>query len=139
MADKPKSAPFNPLAAWQEAIQKWEHELNAWSGQFTSSEEFGALIGQATKATVIAQKAMAEQTEAVLRSLNLPSKSQIEEVSERLAVIEDHLAQMRLQLARFDSSAAPTPAAPEPRRTRKPPAAAPAPAPAAGKAAKRDA
>lgn len=142
MAEKPKSAPFNPLAAWQEAIQKWEHELNAWSGQFTSSEEFGALIGQATKATVIAQKAMAEQTEAVLRSLNLPSKSQIEEISERLAVIEDHLAQMRLQLGRFDSSAAPTPVAPEPRRTRKPPAPASAPAasaPAAAKAAKRDA
>jgi len=130
MADTPpKQAPFNPLAAWQDAIQKWEHELNAWSGQFTSSEEFGALIGQATKATVIAQKAMAEQTEAVLRSLNLPSKSQIDEISQRLAVIEDHIAQIRLQLGQSDTGAAPRPpAAPEPRRTRKPPAATAAPA-----------
>lgn len=118
MADKP----FNPVAAWQDAIQKWEHELNAWSGQFTSSEEFGALIGQATKATVIAQKAMAEQTEAVLKSLNLPSKSQIDEISERLAVIEDHIAQLRLQLGQPEAGQAPrAPAVSEPRRTRKPP------------------
>ncbi len=124
MADKPSaSPPFNPLAAWQGAIQKWEHELNAWSGQFTSSEEFGALVGQATKATVIAQKAMAEQTESVLRSLNMPSKSQIDEISERLAVIEDHLAQIRLQLGQSEKGAAPQAAsAPEPRRTRRPPA-----------------
>ena len=72
---------FNPFEAWQEIVQRWEHELNAWSGQITKSEEFGALIGQATKATIYAQKAMAEQTEAVLRSLNLPSKSQIEEIT----------------------------------------------------------
>lgn len=110
--------PFNPVAAWQDAIQRWEHELNAWSGQFTKSEEFGALIGQATKATIYAQKAMAEQTETVLRSLNLPSKSQIEEISQRLAVIEDHIAQIRLGMG---EGAQKTPGA-EPRRTRKPPA-----------------
>ncbi len=107
---------FNPFEAWQEVVQRWEHELNAWSGQITKSEEFGALIGQATKATIYAQKAMAEQTEAVLRSLNLPSKSQIEEISERLAVIEDHLAQLRLgRVGEGDKVAAA-----EPSRTRKP-------------------
>lgn len=109
---------FNPVEAWQQIIQRWEHELNAWSGQFTKSEEFGALIGQATKATVYAQKAMAEQTEAVLRSLNLPSKSQIDEISQRLAVIEDHLAQLKLAAeGRKERNESP-----EPRRTRKPPA-----------------
>ena len=110
--------PFNPVAAWQDVIQRWEHELNAWSGQFTNSEEFGALIGQATKATVYAQKAMAEQTEAVLRSLNLPSKSQIDEISERLAVIEDHIAQIRLEMGEGTRK----PSGGEPKRTRKPPA-----------------
>jgi len=112
MADKP----FNPVQAWQEVVQRWEHELNAWSGQFTKSEEFSAMIGQATKATVYAQKAMAEHTETVLRSLNLPSKSQIEELSERLAVIEDHIAQIKLQLG----DGAPKPSGTEPRRTRTP-------------------
>ncbi|RVQ64842.1 hypothetical protein EKN06_14690 [Croceicoccus ponticola] len=107
---------FNPIEAWQEIVQRWETELNEWSSQITQSEEFGALIGQATKATVYAQKTMAEQTEAVLRSLNLPSKSQIDEISERLAVIEDHLAQLKLAVGERN----PAPSAPEPRRTRKP-------------------
>lgn len=107
---------FNPIEAWQQIVQRWETELNEWSGQITKSEEFSALIGQATKATIYAQKTMAEQTEAVLRSLNLPSKSQIDEISERLAVIEDHLAQLKLAVKERNQS----PAAPEPRRTRKP-------------------
>ncbi|WP_066553337.1 hypothetical protein [Croceicoccus bisphenolivorans] len=114
---------FDPVAEWQSFVQRWEQEINAWSGQLTGSEEFSALMGQATKMTVLGQKAMAEQTEAILKTLNLPTKSQLEELGTRLDAIEDQIVQIRLLIE--GGKATPVkPARAEPTRTRQPPAKA---------------
>jgi len=112
---------FDPLAAWQKAIQDWEVEINAWSGKFTESEQFSAMMGQATKMVVVAQKTVTDQLEGFLQNLNLPSKKQVEALDDRLAAIEDSIAQLRIALDRLAANAPSTPAAPEPRRTRVPP------------------
>lgn len=113
---------FDPAAAWADMVQKWEHEINSWSGKVTESEQFGALLGQATKVQLGAQKIFGEQMESLLKQLNLPSKAQLEALSERLDAIEESLDRLRLSI---EQAAAPAPtqaARPASRRTRKPPA-----------------
>ncbi|MDE2597077.1 MAG: hypothetical protein KGL44_09390 [Sphingomonadales bacterium] len=115
---------FDPAAAWSDFVQKWEHEINSWSGKLTESEQFGAMMGQATKVQMATQKAMADHMESVLRSLNLPSKAQVDALSERLDAIEEAIERLRLSLEPGPAAApargpAPAPAL-APRRTRKP-------------------
>lgn len=113
-------APFDPVSAWQDMVQKWEHEINSWSGKFTENEQFSAVMGQATKASLYAQKAMAEHMESVLRSLNLPSKTQVEELAERLDAIEESIERLRLALEPGSTIPAPESPRAAPRRSRKP-------------------
>ncbi|MFM5930505.1 MAG: poly(R)-hydroxyalkanoic acid synthase subunit PhaE [Novosphingobium sp.] len=115
-----KPTAFDPVATWQDMVQKWEHEINSWSGKFTESEQFSAVMGQATKASLYAQKAMAEHMESVLRSLNLPSKTQVEELAERLDAIEESIERLRLALEPGARIPEPESPRPSPRRSRKP-------------------
>lgn len=118
--------PFDPVAAWQDMVQKWEHEINTWSNRMTESEQFGAVMGQATKVSLVAQRAFAEQMESLLRSMNLPSKAQVDSLAERLDAIEDSIDRLRLAVeaqngAKNATAPSPAPSAtPAPRRTRKP-------------------
>lgn len=115
--------PFDPVAAWQDMVQKWEQEINGWSGKLTESEQFSALMGQATKVQLVAQRAFSEQMEGLLRNLNLPSKSQVEALSERIDGLEDSIDRVRLAIEALATKSAAAPTPPEPRRTRKPPQA----------------
>ncbi|KHK93542.1 hypothetical protein [Novosphingobium malaysiense] len=111
---------YDPIAAWQKMIQDWEGEINAWSGKLTQSEQFSAVLGQATKMIVVAQKTMSEQLEGLLQSLNLPSKTQVEAMTDRLDAIEDSIAQLRIALEKLANEETPSPTKTEPRRTRVP-------------------
>lgn len=102
--------PFDPVAAWQDMVQKWEQEINGWSGKLTESEQFGAMIGQMSKVQLVAQRAFAEQMEGLLRNLNLPSKAQVDALSERLDSIEDSIDRVRLAIEALAGNTAPTPA-----------------------------
>ena len=88
---------FDPFRAWQDLVQKWEIEINEWSGKMTESDQFSAMMGQATKMNLVAQKAWA--------------------ITERLDRIEDNIERMRLAM---EQSGKPQ-ARPEPSRTRKAP------------------
>lgn len=112
MSDKP----FDPMAAWQDMLRQWEIQTNDWSGKLTETEGFSAAMNQLHKSTVLAQKTFAETTEKLLKSLNLPSKTQLDTVLERLDAIEEEIARLRLSLGQQPG------ARPAPKRTRKPPA-----------------
>ncbi|CCA92556.1 MULTISPECIES: hypothetical protein [unclassified Novosphingobium] len=114
------NAPYDPLAAWQKFVQDWELEINAWSGKFTESEQFSAIMGQATKMMLVAQRTVTDQLENVLQSLNLPTKAQVEGLSDRLDAIEDSIAQLRIALDKLAQDGPVREGKQEPRRTRKP-------------------
>lgn len=117
MKDQNKVA-SDPFATWQKMIQDWETEINTWSTRFTQSEEFSAVMGQTTKMMIVAQKTMTERLEGILQTLNLPSKTQIETLADRLDSIEDSIAQLRIALDKLANTAAPDQITP--RRTRVP-------------------
>ena len=106
---------FDPAATWQKLVSRWEQEVNEWSGKLTENEQFGKMMGQATKMQIMAQRSFNEHMEKLLKSLNLPSKSEIDAITERLDHIEELLE--RLTLAACPAAAPPAPA---PKRTRKP-------------------
>lgn len=112
-----KPPAFDPTATWQDFVKRWEQEVNEWSGKLTETEQFGSIMGQATKVQILAQKSFSEHMEKVLRSLNLPTREQVDALGSRLADIEAQIEALRLAL----SAAAPTDTArPKPPRTRKP-------------------
>ncbi len=111
---------FDPMAAWQDLLRKWEVQTNEWSGKVTETEQFGAWMNGAAQMSLITQRAVAEQMEKILRSLNLPSKSQLDAMSERLDAIEEGIANLRAMMAR-DGVPPPAPR-PAPSRHRQPPA-----------------
>lgn len=113
--------PFDPIAQWQKMVSQWEQEINTWSGKLTESEQFSAMMGQATKVQAVAQRAFADQMESLLKNLNLPSKAQVEALAERLDGLEDSIDRVRLAIEALAGKAAMAPAAPEPRRTKQPP------------------
>lgn len=108
---------FDPAAAWQKMVSRWEQEINSWSGKITESQQFGEVMAQATKMQIMAQRSFHDHMEKVLKSLNLPSKAQVEALSERLDRIEESIERLTIALA----SAEGAPAKPAPKRTRKPP------------------
>lgn len=108
---------FDPFRAWQDLVQKWEIEINDWSGKMTESDQFSAMMGQATKMNLVAQKAWAERMETMLAALNMPTKSQVEDITERLDRIEDNIERMRLALEQSGNA----PVRLEPKRTRQAP------------------
>ena len=116
MSQKPA---FDPAAVWQKMISRWEQEVNDWSGKLTQNEQFGKVMSQATKMQIMAQRSFNDHMEKLLKSLNLPSKTEIEEISERLDRIEEVLERLTLTLghAQENPVAAPKrprkPAAPE--------------------------
>ncbi len=115
--------PFDPLAQWQQMVQKWEQEVNTWSGKMTENDQFSAFMGQATKVQMVAQRAIAEQMETLLKNLNLPSKAQVEALAERLDGLEDSIDRVRLAIEALASKSAAAPPVAEPRRTKQPPKA----------------
>lgn len=122
MTDKP----FDPVAAWADMVQKWEQEINSWSTKLTDNEQFGALVGNVSRIQLVVQRAVAEQMESMLATLNMPSKVQIEALTERLDGLEDSIDRLRLAiearaLTPGNAAVEPVVAPPEPKRTRKPP------------------
>ncbi len=120
---KPKSgaaAPqvFDPMVAWQQFVSDWEKQINAVSAKVTATEEFSRALNQAAKYQVIAQQQFDRQMDQFLKTLHLPSKSDFDALSERLAKIEDSIERLAIAINRDER-----PARVALRRTRRPPEA----------------
>jgi polyhydroxyalkanoate synthesis regulator phasin len=114
-----QSSEFDPVAAWQTLVSQWERQANALSAKLSSSEEFAGPMNQASKIGLAARQSFEEAMGKFVQSMQLASGAQMQSLAERLDRIEQQLAEISAAV-RAGSNA---PAAPEPRRTRKPPGA----------------
>jgi hypothetical protein len=121
----------DPLAFWQKMIGEMEKGFNAFANQAMASPQFSKAINQAGGVTAGAQKQLGELMEKYLVSMNMPSRSQMVGMAERLASIEGQLNEIRTLLLQMNGISGMTKdsvaAAPRPPRTRRPP-----PPPSAG-------
>ena len=114
-------ANLDPVAAWQKFISDWERQVNEASTRVTGTEEFGRAMNQVSQFQMAAQQQFDKQIEQFLKTVHLPSKSDIAAINDRLAAIEDALDRLTQALARGDRADAERPAKAPIARTRQPP------------------
>lgn len=121
MADKGS----DPAQLWHSFLADMEKQLNSFSNQAMGSAEFSRLMNQATGASVGARKAFADFMERYLAAMNMPSRSELIDLGERLHRIEARLNDITSLLQRVHAdvvaSDAATNAAVRPPRTKRPP------------------
>ena len=123
MADKSN----DPVALWQNMIGEMEKGFNAFANQAMASPQFSKVVNQVGGATAGAQKQLGELMEKYLLTMNLPSRSQMIGMAERLQSIEGQLNEIKAMLHQMQgaSAGAPggSPQSPRPPRTKRPPSA----------------
>jgi hypothetical protein len=118
----------DPVALWQKMLGEMEKGFNSIANQALTSPQFSKAMNQAGGVTAGAHKQLGELMEKYFISMNMPSRSQMVGVAERLQTIEGQLSEIKLLLQEMQrQTGAPQPAsAPaRPPRTRRPPAASP--------------
>ncbi|HEX7790359.1 MAG TPA: hypothetical protein VF467_07525 [Afipia sp.] len=116
----------DPVQVWHTMLAEMEKGFNAMANQVMGSEQFSRATHQLTGASVGAQKTVSDLMERYLVSMNLPSRSQMVSMGERLQSIEGQLNEIRALLNRVHTDAAAANdslAAPKPPRTKLPPSA----------------
>ena len=123
MADKSN----DPVAVWQNMIGEMEKGFNAFANQAMASPEFSKVVNQVGGVTAGAQKQLAELMEKYLVSMNMPSRSQMVGMAERLQSIEGQLNEIKALLHQVHCNSGATEdgyaGTPRPPRTRRPPSA----------------
>jgi len=107
----------DPAAFFRELLGEWEKMANKVGGDFARSDEFTRAMHGATAATMSTQEAISAMMTRALAAANMPSRTEIEDLSGRLGRIEDQLTRIEAALGAKPER----PARPKPSRTRKPP------------------
>jgi hypothetical protein len=118
----------DPLAPWRELVSQWEKNVNALANTTMASDEYSSSMHGAMGATLKIQQTMKDAMAAYLANANLPSRTEVLALGERLTGVEARLDRITTLLERIaattagESAAAPPPA-PRPPRTKSPPGA----------------
>jgi polyhydroxyalkanoate synthase subunit PhaE len=117
---------------WREWVTQSERQWNAFFNEVMGTEQYSRSMGRLMAMSLDQQKAMSEAMGRYLGALNLPTRSDILSLSDRLSDIEKRLASIEERMERLAGSGpTPTPTsastatAPRPPRTKKPGGAAP--------------
>jgi hypothetical protein len=120
----------DPVVLWQKMLGEMEKGFNSLANQALASPQFSKAMNQAGGATAGAQKQVGELMEKYLLGMNMPSRSQMVGIAERLQTIEGQLNDIKLLLREMQKQtgeARPATGFAKPPRTRRPPDAAPPP------------
>ncbi|MCZ8111022.1 MAG: hypothetical protein ACK5Y8_20960 [Betaproteobacteria bacterium] len=117
---------LSPLAMWRDWLVKSEAQWSESLSQLLKDPKASSVVKRQVDEMRMAHRQLSEVAQASLAAANLPSRSDLEALDERLGRVEDGLAQVCAQLSLLRESlvaqgTAATPA--RPRRDRKPPAA----------------
>ena len=115
----------DPMQMWHTFLGDMEKQMNSMGTQALGSEEFSRFMGQMTGASAGAKKAFGDFMEKYLATMNLPSRSELIDLGERMHNIEGRLNDIMtlLQKVHSDVVAADQAASgtPRPPRTKRPP------------------
>ena len=113
------TSPTDPGAFFREMLGQWEKMANQFGGEAVKSGEFTRVMQGANAATMKAQAATHQMMDRALAAANMPSRSEVEDISARLARIEESVGRIEA-LAMAQAGIKPA-ERPRPKRTRKPP------------------
>ncbi|WP_024517253.1 hypothetical protein [Bradyrhizobium sp. Tv2a-2] len=116
----------DPVVLWQKMLGEMEKGFNSLANQALASPQFSKAMNQAGGVTAGAHKQLGDIMEKYFISMNMPSRSQMVGVAERLQTIEGQLNDIKLLLQEMQKQTGtmrPASAPARPPRTRQPPAA----------------
>lgn len=121
----PAGQPFDPLHAWREWYQKSEKQWSDALSGLLGSEKFAQATGKYAQEAMHLHRMFNEAMAQYLSAINVPSRSDLTELGERLGQLEDALAGLQVEVRHLRRSLTePDPAA-EPPRTKQPKPPAP--------------
>lgn len=111
---------FDPLHAWREWYQKSEKQWSDALSGLLGSEKFAQATGKYAQEAMHLHRMFNEAMAQYLSAINVPSRSDLTELGERLGQLEDALAGLQVEVRHLRRSLTePDPAA-EPPRTKQP-------------------
>ena len=123
-----KSVNLDPVRLWREWYQKSEKSWNEGISQLMGDERVAKSTGKYLQEAVHAQRMFTEAMAKWLANLNLPSRSDVLALSDRLGKLEDTIAglqvelhQLRQALTKQDLASGAGLRAARPKRTKTPP------------------
>src|SRR5436305_14019957 len=120
MADKSN----DPAVLWQTMIGEMDKGFNSFANQAMASPEFSRAMNLAGGVAAGAQKQLGELMEKYLLAMNLPSRSQLVGMAERLQSIEGQLNEIKALLHQVHHNSLSQDGGlgtPRPPRTKRPP------------------
>ncbi len=110
---------------WRNWLVETERQWNAFFNDVMGTDSFGRLVGGYTEVYSTFQRLVAQNMERSLSTLNVPSRSDIVELSERLSRVDERLASIESSISALAEAVGhPSQPAPvtqlRPRRTRRP-------------------
>ena len=121
---KPVNPPPDPFAMWREWVTKSEHQMNAMLNEMMGTEEFARASGSWVEAMTMFQQTMNENAQRYFQMVNVPTRTDISELAERLAAVEERLQRIEALLATAVGRKGQNQAV-RPARTRRPPSEQP--------------
>lgn len=120
--DRPTpTPPPDPFAAWREWVTQSEHQMNKVFNEMMGTEQFARASGGWVEAMTMFQQTMNEGAQRYFQAVNLPTRTDLTELAERLTAVEDRLLRIEALLAQAVGRKGDASAAPRPVRTRRPP------------------
>ena len=107
---------------WRDLLRQWEDAGNSLGTDAMNSPEFSKFMNQATSSSAALQRVFADLSAKYLAALNLPTKSDISAIIERLHAIEKRIEEMQLAMAEGQSQGPAGRGFVKPTRNRQPPA-----------------
>jgi polyhydroxyalkanoic acid synthase PhaR subunit len=118
----------DPFTVWRDWLTQSERQWNEFYNQVMSTDQYGQAMGQMMDVYLTMQKNMQEAMGRWFTALNLPTRTDVLTLGNRLGDVEARLVAIERALEGLakagEKGDSPKPAArPRPARTRKPPAA----------------
>ena len=88
------SSAKDPAALWREMVGQWEKTVNTLATGYMATNEFSREANRVMSASRQVQKGMQDIMGRYFDALNLPTKTDIDGLGERLHVIEDELGRV---------------------------------------------
>lgn len=109
-------------AAWREWATRSERQWNEFFNQLMGTEEFSQSLGRNLDVFLHFQKTMNEAMGSWFMAMNVPTRTDVLALGDRLLAIENRLAAMEARLSDMEGAASPDgeAARPRPRRTKRP-------------------
>jgi polyhydroxyalkanoic acid synthase PhaR subunit len=126
MSEKQAAAASDPLAMWRDWLSQSERQWNQFLNEAMATDQFSQAMGRSMDVFLNSQKSLSEGMGRYFSALNMPTRTDVLSLGNRLEDIEQRLASIEEALAiALRGSASPAPGstsvpAKKPARTKKP-------------------